>query len=153
MQVRRATQDDLAAMSAVLTASITQLCAPDHHNDPAAIAAWTRNKSVEGVGVMLANPDLELYVAERDGQVLAVGAVNRDGSVALNYVAPEARFSGVSKALLVRLEQALRDLGHDEARLESTLTARPFYERQGWLADGPQATGRVVNGYPMRKRL
>lgn len=140
-------------MSVVLTNSITELCAADHGGDPAAIAAWTRNKSGDGVAVILANPGLQIYVAERAGLIVAVGAVTTDGSISLNYVAPEARFSGISSAMLVRLEAALLALGHSEGRLEATLTARGFYESRGWLADGPQADGRVVNGYPMRKQL
>ncbi|ODT80098.1 MAG: hypothetical protein ABS76_17495 [Pelagibacterium sp. SCN 64-44] len=153
MVVRPARATDIAAMSRVLIASITGLCAADHDNDPDKLAAWTRNKSADGVAAMLANPDMVLLVAEREGVVIAVGAVTRAGEIALNYVAPEARFSGVSKALLARLEAELLALGFTEGRLEATATARRFYERAGWQADGPQAQGRKVNGYPMRKRL
>jgi GNAT superfamily N-acetyltransferase len=151
--VRRAIPADVPAMSRVLIASITALCAADHKNAPVAIAAWTANKSEAGVGEMLANPDLVMFVAEWRGAVAAVGAVTRSGDVALNYVAPEVRFKGVSKALLARLEEELATLGFDQARLESTETARRFYENCGWLADGPQATGRHVNGFPMKKPL
>lgn len=151
--VRPAKSGDVAAMSRVLTASITELCAADHGNAPEAIAAWTANKTVEGVAAMLANPDLLMFVAEHEGRVAAVGAVTRAGAVALNYVAPEARFRGLSKALLARMEAELADLGFAEARLEATATARRFYERAGWTPDGPQATGRQVNGFPMRKML
>jgi len=140
-------------MSRVLIASITELCAADHGNDPEKLAAWTRNKSVGGVAAMLANPDMVLLVAGRDGAVIAVGAVTRAGEIALNYVAPAARFSGVSKAMLVGLEAELVALGFVEGRLEATATARRFYETAGWIADGPQAQGRKVNGYPMRKNL
>ena len=55
--------------------------------------------------------------------------------------------------MLERLEAALVAMGHREGRLESTITARAFYENRGWLVDGPQATRRMVNGYPMRKPL
>lgn len=140
-------------MSRVLVASITELCEADHHNDPEALAAWTRNKSIEGVCAMLADPALRMIVAIADGRLAAVGAVTIEGQVALNYVAPEARFRGISKAVLDRLETDLAALGHAEGRLEATRTARRFYERSGWVADGPQATGRKVNGYPMRKIL
>jgi GNAT superfamily N-acetyltransferase len=151
--IRRATPADVPAMSVVLTASITELCAADHGGEAGAIAAWTRNKTEAGVAAMLANPDLEIYVAEREGAIVAVGAVTTEGKVGLNYVAPQARFSGISTALLARLELALVALGHREGRLESTSTARAFYESRGWQVDGPQASGRVVNGYPMRKML
>lgn len=149
--VRRAAAADIAAMSRVLIASITELCVDDHRNDPAAIAAWTRNKSPEGVAAMLANPQSRTFVGELDGAVVAVGAVSRRGEITLNYVAPQARFRGVSKAMLVALEAELRQLGFAEGRLEATATARRFYQAAGWMADGPQAEGRMVNGYPMRK--
>jgi GNAT superfamily N-acetyltransferase len=153
LAIRRAIPSDVPAMSAVLTASITELCAADHHGGADAIAAWTRNKTEAGVAAMLANPDQHIYVAERHGQVVAVGAVTSGGAISLNYVAPSARFTGVSSAMLERLEAAIVAMGHREGRLESTITARAFYENRGWLVDGPQATGRMVNGYPMRKPL
>lgn len=151
--VRPAQPDDVPAMSRILTASIIELCAADHRDEPAAIAAWTRNKTPEGVATMLANPDLLMFVAELSGVIGAVGAINRSGEVALNYVGPDMRFLGLSKALLARLEAELLTLGFTEGRLEATMTARPLYERAGWQSDGPQATGRMVNGYPMKKRL
>jgi GNAT superfamily N-acetyltransferase len=151
--IRPAEARDIAQISRVLIASITALCVADHHNDPAKLAAWTRNKSVEGITAMLANRDLMMRVAERDGTVVGVGAVNRSGEVALNYVAPEARFAGISKALLVRLEADLVDRGFEQGRLEATETARRFYRNAGWVSDGPRATGRMVNGFPMRKPL
>lgn len=151
--VRPALPADVPAMSRVLTASIIELCVADHANDPAAIAAWTKNKSPEGVATMLANPNLLMFVAEAAGRIGAVGAITRTGEIALNYVAPDMRFLGLSKALLKRLETELLSLGFSEGRLEATATAQRFYERAGWLPDGPQAGGRVVNGYPMRKAL
>lgn len=144
---------DVPAMSRVLTASIIALCAADHLEAPDAIAAWTANKSETGVATMLANPELRMFVAEDEHAMLAVGAIATDGRVALNYVDPTARFRGISKLLLMRLEAELIALGFAEARLEATETARQFYLGAGWVADGPQATGRRVNGYPMRKRL
>jgi GNAT superfamily N-acetyltransferase len=140
-------------MSVVLTRSIVELCAADHQNDPQAVAAWTRNKSETGVAAMLANTGLRLFVAECDGEIAAVGAVTTEGAVALNYVAPDMRFRGVSKALLARLEAELAAMGFAEGRLDSTATALAFYTAAGWVQVGPQAEGRKVNGFPMRKIL
>lgn len=151
--IRHALPDDVPAMSRVLTASITELCAADHRNDAKALAAWTANKSETGVRAMLANSNMRMFVGELDGKIAAVGAVTATGEVALNYVAPDARFRGLSKALLARLEAELHALGFTEGRLEATLTARQFYDAAGWIADGPQATGRMVNGFPMKKSL
>ena len=153
INVRRAAEADIPAMSRVLIASITELCAADHDNDPQKLAAWLANKSPDGVRAMLANDQGQLFVAELNGAVAAVGGISNDSRITLNYVAPAMRFAGVSKALLARLESELKALGYAEARLEATATAREFYEHAGWLADGPQAEGRMVNGYPMHKRL
>lgn len=153
LRIRRAELADIPAMSRVLIASITELCAADHRNAEKALAAWTANKSEAGVAKMLADSDLRIFVAELDEEVAAVGAIDTTGKIGLNYVAPIARFRGVSKAMLHRLEQELLDLSFSEGHLEATETARPFYLSAGWLENGPQATGRTVNGYLMRKTL
>ena len=102
-RIRTAVPQDAEAMSAVLIASITELCTDDHHGDPAAIAAWTANKSPAGIGRWFANPANRLFVAEDGGAVVAVGGFNSGGEVILNYVAPAARFRGVSRAMLAHL--------------------------------------------------
>ncbi|MBK8084454.1 MAG: GNAT family N-acetyltransferase [Devosia sp.] len=99
-------------MSALLIASITQLCTPDHRGDAGTIAAWTANKTPEGVAAMLADPATRLFVAERDGRIAAVGSVRDDCEVTLNYVHPAHRFAGVSRALLVAMESHMARQGH-----------------------------------------
>jgi len=139
-------------MSRVLIASITQLCAADHRDNPAAIAAWTANKSAEGVGQMLDDPALTMLVAERDNAVVAVGAVSGD-AVMLNYVDPAHRGTGVSRALLAAMEAALRVRGVTRATLKSTATARDFYRSQGWVEGEPAACGRFIDATTMHKLL
>lgn len=140
-------------MSAVLIASITELCALDHHNDPEAIANWTANKSPAGVRAMLASPNAEFFVAEDDGVVAAVGCVLNGDEVGLNYVHPAHRFRGISRALLGAMEEAMRAAGIVEARVRSTQTAHRFYLAQGWQDAGDKYTGRFIDAWPMRKRL
>jgi GNAT superfamily N-acetyltransferase len=151
--VRLAVEADIPAMSAVMTASVTELCAADHRNDPDNIARWNNNKTPEGVARMLANPEQCFFVAERDGEVAAVGAVSKAGMVTLNYVSPAHRFQGVSRALLAHMEQVLRDWGLVEAELVSTTTGRRFYLGAGWVEDGPPDTTGFATSYPMRKVL
>lgn len=150
--VRPARVDDVPAMSAVLTASILTLCSADHGNDPEAMARWTANKTEAGVAAMLARPDFCLFVAERDGVIAGVGAVT-ENQVALNYVAPAGRFSGISSALLAAMEAALAKAGHVEALLDSTTTARGFYLRRGWVEAGPRQSYFGIPAWPMKKRL
>lgn len=150
--VRPATEADAEAMSAVLTASITELCVADHRNDPALVARWTANKTIEGVRVMLADPESRMYVAEHDGELAAVGSVTAN-CIGLNYVHPAHRFSGVSKALLAALEDDMRRRGMHEATLESTTTARRFYLEAGWIAADRPQDDQGMTCFPMRKPL
>ena len=71
--VRPAVPADVPGMSRVLIASITELCSLDHHDDPAAIAAWTANKTVDGVAAMLHEAQNQLLVAQLGGEIAAVG--------------------------------------------------------------------------------
>jgi GNAT superfamily N-acetyltransferase len=140
-------------MSAVLTASIRELCGPDHRGDPEAIARWTANKTPEAVAAMLADEKLRFYVAEHDGTVAAVGCIIGRSEIGLNYVHPAHRFAGLSKTLLAAMEAAIRAAGADEARLVSTVTAHRFYLAAGWEDDGPSEQRFEVACQPMRKRL
>lgn len=134
--IRPAAIEDAGAISAVLIGSITELCVADHHNDPDVLIPWLRNKTPEGVQRMLLRADASFVVAERHGQIVGVGAASTSGDVLLNYVSPASRFAGVSKALLLHLEARIRLAGAETARLQSTITALPFYRAHGWVESG-----------------
>lgn len=102
---------------------------------------------------MLNNPEVTMFVAERDGALAAVGCIDTKGEIGLNYVSPAHRFMGVSKALLSAMEDELRDQGTKLARLTSTATAYRFYRSAGWEDAGSPETGHSVTGYPMQKAL
>lgn len=133
--IRPARAEDVPAISGVLIASITQLCHADHHDDPQMIAEWTANKTPSGIADMLAREGFFMVVAELEGQIAAVGATTASGEIALNYVAPDARFRGISKALLAHMEADLIARGFAEGRLKATATAKAFYRAQGWSLD------------------
>jgi hypothetical protein len=148
--IRPATLDDAPTMSAVLIDSITQLCVADHKNDPEALASWLANKTPESVSGWFASPTSTLLVAERHGEIAAVGSYSTERRILLNYVSPRHRLAGVSKAMLAAMEERL---GPGEARLDSSATAREFYLAAGWEENGPPEPYRYIPGYPMRKVL
>lgn len=153
ISIRSAVPADAAAMSAVLTASIRELCTADHRDDPEILAGWLRNKTPQMVLRMLERPGAVFLVAERDGEVAAVGCLSAADEIGLNYVAPAHRFAGVSKALLAALEDRIRQHGAGIARLTSTGTAHRFYLANGWHDAGPAEADRGMLCQPMEKRL
>jgi GNAT superfamily N-acetyltransferase len=153
MRVRDAIPEDAAAACQVMRRSIAALCAADHRDDPAILARWLGNKTPE-VFKSWIRPGNSLLVAVEDDRILAVGSVTDAGEIALNYVSPDARFRGVSTALLGALETRAIERGNARCTLTSTETARRFYLARGYSEDGP-AVGNfgMTSGYPMSKDL
>ena len=154
LTVRDATPDDAAAGCKVMRRSIAELFIADHGNDPAILGRWLGNKTPETFNAWIAQPDNSLLVAVEDDRVLAVGSVTDSGQITLNYVSPDARLRGVSRAMLSALERRAAERGCTTCTLNSTQTARRFY-----LAHGYRETGRPAGhfgtsaGYPMAKSL
>jgi GNAT superfamily N-acetyltransferase len=154
MRIRDAAVADAPAACEVLRRSIIELCVGDHDNDPAVLRQWLANKTPEIVASSIAKPGNSVLLAIEDDTVLAVGSVTDEGEITPNYVSPDARFRGVSRALLRALEARAIVRGCACCRLHSTETARRFYLAAGYSEDGP-SDGKfgARSGYPMSKRL
>jgi GNAT superfamily N-acetyltransferase len=72
----------------------------------------------------------------------------------INYVSPDARFRGISRALLGALEARAAERGNIRCTLTSTATAHRFYQANGYVEDGrPDGEFGTTSGYPMVKLL
>ena len=151
--LRKALPDDAAAACEVLRRSIRELCARDHKNDDHAIARWLENKTPENVRKWLTSTLAYGVVAEREGKVCGFGIVVRNGTVTLCYVVPEVQYLGVGKKVLAELEAQATRWGLDVLVLESTSSAKPFYERNGYVDAGEPLTVGSQRAYPMQKVL
>jgi hypothetical protein len=153
LKIRAATPADAAAACEVLRASISELCAADHHNDPEILGRWLANKTPENVTAWIADPHASLLLVVEDETILAVGGVRNDGEITMNYVAPAARFRGASSALLM-LETKAMERGNSRCKLLATETAHRFYLGRGYSDDGPpQGKFGTNSSYPMSKKI
>jgi GNAT superfamily N-acetyltransferase len=154
MEIRDARPEDAQAGSQLLRRSIVELCVADHRNDPAVLARWLSNKTPEAFVSWLVQPGNSVLVAVEDGNLLAVGSVTDAGKITLNYVSPDARFRGVTRALLRALEMRAAERGNERCVLTSTETARCFYHASGYVESGPPVGEfGTMAGYPMEKWL
>jgi GNAT superfamily N-acetyltransferase len=152
--IRHAEPDDAVAACHVLRESIARLCAADHHNDPAILNAWLANKTPETVAAWIRQKGSSLLLAVKGDAVLGVGSVTDAGEITLNYVAPDARFRGVSRALLSALEARAVERDNKRCTLSSTETAHRFYQSAGYVDDGaPTGKFGTSAGYPMSKQI
>jgi GNAT superfamily N-acetyltransferase len=152
VEIRKATPDDAETACAVVRRSIVELCRADHQQDAATIAAWLANKTTVNMRRWIAAS--HVFVAVEQGRILGVGAMMSSGEITLNYVSPDARLRGVSKALVRRLERQAAELGAATITLTSTLTAVRFYEAAGYHGAGPPTKGvGITSAFPMTKSL
>ena len=128
--IREARLEDATDACSLIRASIVELCFEDHEGDRGRLAVWLANKTPDNLRTWIARS--HVFVAERQGRMVGVGALTGDGRITLVYVSPKDRFKGVSKALLLGLEERARDLGLEDIIVEPSATARRFYGSAGY---------------------
>lgn len=155
MKIRKATTDDAESASLVLRRSIIELCGRDHENDPAVLQSWLANKTPEKFQEWArATEDFCCVASTEDGAILGIAYLSKAGEIKLNYVSPDARFQGVSSALVAAIEAEAERWGLIRLTLSSTATAHRFYLERGFKDMGEPETGRLKDSiYPMVKAL
>ena len=154
MEIRQARVEDAEAALALVRRSIVELCREDHFGDRLTLEGWLANKSLKNMTAWIGMIDCTVVVAERDGALAGVAAFTGAGEVILLYVAPESRFTGVSKALLAECEERARKMRLPMLRLTSSVTARRFFLDRGYEME--EAEGDLFEpgeGSDMKKRL
>ncbi len=112
MQLRLATESDVAAMLALYAPYIEQTTVTFEYEVPSQEEFSARFAAVTA--------RFPWYVAEQDGRLLGYAYADRaferaafqwDAELSV-YLAPEAQGRGIGRALYARLEQTLRELGY-----------------------------------------
>jgi hypothetical protein len=139
MEIREASIEDAAPACLVVRRSITELCHADHQHDAPTLVLWLANRTPETMRRWFESH--HAYVASEGAAVIGVGIIKSCGEIILNHVSPEARFRGVSKAMVARLEARAGALGVDAVTVQSSATALRLYCRPATspLARRPEA--------------
>ena len=151
--IRKATPQDAQAACAVLVRSIKEICAPYYENDEETLAQWLDNKTPANVRGWIESDRSYCVVAiNAPGQVLGFSSIS-GAEIMLNYVLPEALHQGIGKKMLQALEAQAIASGVDHIHVMSSITAKAFYERNGYVSNGaPRAVGRIIGDFPLIKR-
>ncbi|AKG24735.1 hypothetical protein IJ00_18735 [Calothrix sp. 336/3] len=151
---RYATISDASAACEVVRRSIIELCHDDHCGDEATLVEWLANKTPANFERWIMSEQNIALVAERDQVLVGFGLLSLPDTIALLYVSPDVRFSGVSKTLLAGLEREAIAAGIQEIRLESSITALGFYKRCGYSSTGLAVKGfGITMAHPMSRRI
>ena len=130
------------------------ICAPYYENDEETLAQWLENKTPANVRRWIDSDRSYCVVAvNAQGQVLGFASMS-GAEIMLNYVLPEALHQGIGKEMLQALEAQAIASGIDHIAVVSSLPAKAFYERNGYVSDGsPRHVGRIIGDFPLIKRM
>ncbi len=88
------------------------------------------------------------FVAERAGRIVGYADVQANGYIDHFFVAPAAARSGVGTALMRRIHERAAELGLTRLYSDVSITARPFFERFGFVVEAEQMV--AVRGVTMK---
>ena len=129
IEIRIAKDDDAAALAELQRSSIRQALGADYSSEVLECFASfvTVDRFLEPK-----KPCVRI-VGERDGAILGFGTLFLDGTLGGLYVVAAHHAEGIGGRLLEHLEETARHHGLTSLRLESTITAAPFYAHKGYL--------------------
>ncbi len=136
--------------------SITEICAVDYNHDPQIISEWTANKTPRNIAQWIkSSSNISFIVKERiNNKVLGFALMNNTGEILLNYVLPGYLHRGIGTLLLDKIDKTARQLKLNEISVTSTITAKKFYEKNGFIENGePKLVGNILGDFPLIKYL
>ncbi len=153
LRLRPYRSEDSAAILALFQDTIRRVNAADY--GPEEIAAWS-SVELEAEAWTARFAAQFVQVAEMDGQVAGFSSLASDGHVDRFYVSARTQRRGVGQALMESLLVEARRTGMARLYTESSVTARPFFERHGFVVLEEQAVhvrGAWLRNYRMERIL
>jgi putative acetyltransferase len=150
--VRAYRAEDLDDLIAVFTGSVRIVARRDYSE--AQVMAWApdqpdRQRWAERCG------SRPTWVAEIEGVIVGFSDLEPDGYLDRMYVHHAYQGRGVASALLDRVQAAAKAQGLDRLFTEASITARPFFERRGFVVLAPQTVevrGQRFTNFRMEKQ-
>lgn len=138
MTLREYRPEDVTRLAQLFYDTVHTVNAGDY--TPAQLDAWAAgNVDLEGWNrSFLAHDTL---VAETDGQIVGFADMSRSGCLNMLYVHRDYQRRGVAAALVGKLEHRAREAGTGRFETYASITARPFFEKQGYVVE---AENRVI---------
>lgn len=138
----------------LLIESITINCTADYKNDPQIMKEWLANKTPENISQWInSTSNISLVALDAfEGRIAGFVLMNKEGEILLNYVLPSHIYKGVGKVLLKEMEHIAKSSGIKALSVISTITAKNFYERNGFIKSGePEYVGAILGNFPLIK--
>jgi len=133
--VRPCRPADAPALLALFRDTIRRVNAPDY--SPAQVRAWASD-DIDPAAWAEKFAGRFAVVAEVAGQPVGFTELEADGHVDRFYASADCQGRGVGKQLMAAVVAEARRLGVSRLFADVSVTARPFFERQGFRVIAPQ---------------
>ena len=154
VSIRAYRLEDAADTMAIFLAAVTETAAANY--TPEQIQAWARPEEREISTWHAAMHARNSYVATVDGEPAGFSDVDPHGYIDMMFVDPRFLRLGVAMQLLTHVETHARAEGLTALTADVSITARPFFERYGFVVQAeqyPVMVGVQLTNYAMKKSL
>ena len=153
MKIRLAKPDDAAQLAAIYYNTIRRVNASDYSEKQ--IDAWAP-KLPSADEWQARMKGYSTVVADDAGTIAGFSELESDGHIDCFYCHHDYQRRGVGSQILEEVERLARSRGIGSLYLESSVTARPFFEARGFRVAGRrdiEVRGVMLENYAMEKRL
>ena len=129
MLTRKATMDDIPALQMLMYNTITTINSADY--SPAQVAIWA-SRAISTYTLLHRLHEQHVIVAEENASITGFASLDTNGHLDLFYVHKDFQRKGIATLLLQQLLQYARSLHLGHIDTNASITAMPFFERQGF---------------------
>lgn len=153
IKIEIAEEKDLHSMQKLFTSTIESVCSADY--TPAQIEVWTSSVENQERWQKMVE-DQYVLLAKKGDKLLGFATLANGDYVDFFYVHKDHQGQGVAKLLYKKIEKEAMDKGASELSSDVSITARAFFERQGFYVVKEQKIekkGVILTNFKMQKEL
>lgn len=153
IKTRQATSDDLGEILQLFEETIQTVNANDY--SPEQITVW-KNGALRRERWLKKIAEQYFLLAEIDSSLAGFGSITHDGYLDFLYVSRKHQRIGVAKTLYNQLEKFARENHVGRIISEVSITAKPFFQKQGFIFFHEQQVnidGVKLTNYKMMKEV
>lgn len=154
VEVRPYSDLDVVSTLAIFIAAITETASADYTTEQTQAWADPDGRDLQRWGSAMAAR--RSFVATIEDHIVGFSDVGPDGYIDMMFVAPQFLRRGVAWRLVTHGEALAREMKACELSADVSVTARPFFERQGFAVEAEQHTvkrGISLTNFRMRIAL
>lgn len=153
MNFRKATISDLKEMQELYIETIKHVCKNDYNS--AQIEAWTSGVKNKDRWLEVINTQFVL-LAIIENKIAGFGTLKDSNYIDFFYIHKDFQRKGIADKILTELETEAKNYHSKTITSDISLTAKPFFEKKGFIAKAEQRNIRLgveLINYKMEKHL